>query len=78
MTAREIKIGGRYHVKVSGRIVPVEVVSTFEYSVRNGSGYAGVAGRSYRDGWNCRNIATGRMIKVRSPQKFRGEVPATA
>jgi hypothetical protein len=65
MRAREIKIGGVYLAKVSGRVVPVKVLKvTTRYLHPN----------RWRDQWRCVNTVTGREITVRSPQRFRKEV----
>ena len=68
MTAKQIELNGKYHVKVSGNVVPVQVVRTFGYTTGRGSRM------QCRDGWVCRNLKTGREIKVKSPQKFRSVV----
>lgn len=60
MKANEVKIGAVYTAKVSGRVVPVEVLNMYE------SG-----GRKI---WACRNMDTGRTIEVRSPLRFRKPV----
>jgi hypothetical protein len=63
MFARHIRVGGVYAAKVSGQIVPAKVVKSHE-SFANG--------RS-KTTWTCENLFTGRLISVRSCQRFRHE-----
>jgi hypothetical protein len=66
MKSKEIEVGKAYLVKVSGSVVPVRVTGLFGYTVGRGSR------EQFRDGWTGINTLTGRTVKVRSPQKFRG------
>lgn len=68
MKAKDIQVGRSYLVKVSGSVVPVRVTGLFGYTIGRGSR------EQFRDGWTGINVTTGRAVKVRSPQKFRGEV----
>ena len=64
MKAAEIQVGQVYAVKVSGRVVPVKVLDMYERW----------AGDRVRNVWSCRNEVTGRVIEVKSAQKFRHPV----
>lgn len=55
MRKAEVEIGGRYLAKVSGNVVPVEVIAVHHLG-----------------GWLCKNTQTGRTIRVKSAQRFRG------
>lgn len=66
MKGTDIKIGGIYTAKVSGAIVPLEVLHYQEGEVRAPGGRW-----QTRRTWTCRNTITGRTIKVRSAQRFR-------
>jgi hypothetical protein len=66
MKAKDIAVGGTYLAKVSDSVVPVRVTGTFGYTVGRG------VNQQFRDGWTAVNTTTGRAIKVRSPQRFRG------
>ena len=63
MKAKEIEIGGRYIAKVSGKLVPVRVMSITKRS-QFGSGRTGTR-------YLCQNEKTGRTIEVGSPMRFR-------
>jgi hypothetical protein len=67
MRGSQITIGGVYLAKVSGKIVPVRVLSKYEHFYRGG--------RSH-DAFICENMTTGRKIRVRSVQRFRSQVSA--
>ncbi len=79
MKGSEIKVGGRYVAKVSGRLVPVRVTGTRERATmrRTGGDYtrAGYEATT-RLAWDCVNETTGRAVVVKSAQRFRGEVVA--
>ncbi len=62
MKAKEIEIGGTYVAKVSGRLVQIRVSATREVT----QGRTGA-----RTVWDAVNLATGRKIVIRSPQRFR-------
>ena len=70
MLAKQIKIGGIYTAKVSGKLTSVRVVDIRE--VTRSMGYGSRTATVY----DCINVATGRGITVRSPQRFRSEVAA--
>src|SRR5262245_40869797 len=62
MKANEIKVGGRYTMKVAGNVVVVRVDAIreqFDYRDRS------------RTVYNCTNLKTGRKVTARSPQRFR-------
>lgn len=65
MKKEDVKVGGKYKMKVSGRIVPVRVEN-----IREMSGFRGRTQTVY----DCTNLATGRACKAHSAQKFRGSV----
>lgn len=67
MKAKEIQVGQMYTAKVSGKVVPVRVLSIDTQDV---------FGRQ-RTSYRCRNSRTGREIIVRSPQKFHCDYPST-
>lgn len=64
MKAVQIQVGQSYTAKVSGRVVPVLVLSK-EESFSTGKS---------RTIWHCRNEKTGREIVIRSAQRFRNLV----
>lgn len=67
MKAKDIELGHRYLIKVSGKVVPVLVIGRSERitpSAPNG-----------RDVWCCLNTETGKTIRVKSCQRFRGMAP---
>lgn len=55
----EVKVGGVYMAKVSGRVVPVEIKARSQ----NGGG------------WQALNRETGFYIHIKSAQRLRGEAP---
>ena len=61
MTTADIAIGGTYTAKVCGKLTTVQVLERRE----NGLG---------RSWWVCLNIATRRIVALKSPQRFRSEV----
>lgn len=65
MRSNEISENRQYWAKVSGKVVAVLVLEQTGRMTRSGM---------FRDAWWCRNISTGRRIKVLSPQRFRGPV----
>lgn len=81
MKAKEIKVGGRYAAKVSGKLTTVRVDAIREIARVCGTNYDG--SRKCRDAmiYDVTNLATGRRTTFRSAQKFRGEAsekPKTA
>ena len=64
MKLREIKVGGRYLAKVSGRPCVVQVVALQEME-----GLRGVLTRI-----QAVNEATGRRITIRSPRRLQARV----
>lgn len=64
MKGSEIREGGVYLVKVSGKVQKVVVRHAFRRLGTNGIGA--------RTQWSCENLATGRTVTVRSAQRFRG------
>lgn len=60
MTAEQLKTGHFYEVKqASGGAVPVMLVSIEKHQ--------------HRTRYNCKNLKTGRMLSVKSAQRFRCE-----
>ncbi len=59
MKAKDIVVGRTYTAKVSGKVVPVKVLSMDDGG---------------RIRWECENTLTKRRIVVKSPQRFRAEV----
>jgi hypothetical protein len=75
MKSAEIQVGSVYLARVGGRVVPLRVTGTFEYSVyAPRRGFSGLRDTTTRTGWTCTNTTTGREIRVRSSQRFRGAV----
>ena len=68
MKGRDIQVLHQYYVKVSGTVVPVRVESLSGRVVQNQTG------ARFFDAWVCRNLRTGRLITVKSAQRFRGPV----
>lgn len=64
MKQSEIKIGNVYMVKVSGAVVPLRVTGMEFYDETS---------PGFRISWFCRNLITGRLIHIRSAQRFRRE-----
>ena len=66
MKLKDVKVGGRYHAKVSGGLTVVRVVEIKQlspaYHLPNGN---------WRTLINAVNESTGRRITVRSPQRLR-------
>ena len=58
MLKKDVKVGKVYAVKVSGKIVPVEIM---EESI-------------YGKGWNGKNLITKRDIRIRTGGKLRVEL----
>jgi hypothetical protein len=57
MRKSQVKVGGRYIAKVSGREVVVRLTSE----------------SAWGSGWNAVNEETGRAVRVRSAQRLRRE-----
>jgi len=71
MKAAEVKIGGVYLAKVSGRLVHLRIDRTDEsLSIRYGGR------RSRRQTWYATNLDTGREVFVKSATRLRREVSA--
>ena len=66
MKAKDIVVGMKVFMKVSGNVVPVRVDS-----IREVSNYKGRSSTVYA----CTNLKTGRPCSARSASKFRGPVP---
>ena len=64
MKKHEIKVGGCYQMKVSGKVVPVKVEN-----IREVTDYKGRSKTIYE----CTNTTTGRTCRAISAQKFRSE-----
>lgn len=60
MKKAEVKRGGKYAAKVSGRICTVQIIGE----------------RAWGTGWNARNLDTNRDIIIKSAAKLRYEVEA--
>ena len=56
MRKKDVRLGGTYAAKVSGRLVPVRIDGPYPY----GNG-----------GWVATNLATGRDVVIRSAQRLR-------
>jgi len=59
MKKSEIKIGHVYNAKVTGKIVPVQIVKANPHG-----------------GWDGKNLATGKAVRIKSAQRLRSEKPA--
>ena len=70
MKKAEIKVGGVYSAKVSGKLTTVRVDSISEVS-----GYVSLKGSTLR--YNVTNLTTGRKTTCRSAAKFRSEFHGT-
>lgn len=68
MKASQIETGKTYTAKVSDRIVKVTVIRIHER-------YDSFSGRTSKR-YECKSLATGRTILVKSAQRFRSEVSA--
>jgi hypothetical protein len=78
MKSAEIQVGGVYLAKVGNRVVPVNVLGTFAWtSNKPNQRYGGIRELAYHTGWIVVNTVTGREIRVRSAQRFRGAVTTT-
>ncbi len=64
MLKKEIKVGGKYSMKVSGKLVTVQVNEIQEYPANYGS-------RRARTVYLCVNLATGKYCRAESASKFR-------
>jgi hypothetical protein len=62
MQKKQIKVGAKYTVKVSGKLTTVTVVRESEYRTCSGA---------FRTKWICTNDRTGRRIDVKSAVRFR-------
>lgn len=69
MKTRDVRIGGHYEAKVSGRIQVIRITSMREVFSPDGS-------RSLGTRFEAVNVATGRAVFVKSPQRLRREVTA--
>ena len=67
MKTSEVKIGGLYEAKVSGKIQVVRITSMREAFTPDGQ-------RSLGMRFDAVNVATGRAIYIRSPQRLRRAV----
>jgi len=65
MKKNEVQIGRTYIAKVADRLQTVEIV-------RDRGETTDYKGKWKHDGWDARNVATGRLIHVRSAQRLRG------
>lgn len=74
MKANEIKQGGIYTAKVSGKITKVKVLAIRETSKFSRSSYSGQS--VYRDAvvYDVTNLSTGRRTTFKSAAKFRAAV----
>ncbi len=70
MKTKDVKIGGLYEAKVSGRIQVVRIDSARERWTPDGQ-------RSLGMRWVATNVRTGRTVAIGSPQRLRREVVAT-
>ena len=59
MKRHEIKIGHVYTAKVTGKIVPVQIVKANPHG-----------------GWDGKNLATGKAVRIKSAQRLRSKKPA--
>ena len=66
MKLSDIEVGGRYHAKVSQRIVVVRVEK-----IEQVPAFSITSGNHFRTRITVVNEATGRRITVRSPQRLR-------
>ncbi len=66
MKTKDVKIGGLYEAKVSGKIQVVRIDSARERWAPDG--------RSLGMRWVATNVRTGRTIAIGSPQRLRREV----
>lgn len=75
MKQSEVKVGGRYVAKVSGRlqIVEVERIASEWDSLAGGRDSYGYRGQM-RWRAHARNVKTGRAVLIRSAQRLRREV----
>lgn len=62
----DVQVGDRFLMRVTRRVVTVEVVAVLpgvEYSRARG-----------HYGWSVRNLSTHRLLEVRSPGRFKSRV----
>ena len=78
MKAKEIKRGGVYLAKVSGKLVRVRVDNIREISRFKRSNYSGQAEYTDKTIWDVTNLTTGRKTTFKSAQKFWGEAKAVS
>lgn len=77
MKQDEIRIGGRYLARISGKVVPVRVEAIRDtLTARRGPSYTGMPRTRLRLVYDVTNLATGRKTTFRSAAKFRGPAPA--
>ena len=67
MKTKDVKIGGLYEAKVSGKIQVVRITAMREAFSLDGQ-------RSLGMRFDAVNIATARAVFIRSPQRLRREV----
>ena len=65
MKESEIKVGGRYTAKVSGKLTTVEVLEKIDVWFFN---------KGFVTQYRCKNLSTGREIRIKSCQRFRSMV----
>ena len=58
MRKAQVRVGGKYTAKVSGRLVTVQLVGE----------------KAWTNGWDAVNLETGRKIHIKSAAKLREEV----
>ena len=72
MKAKDVKIGGTYIAKISGKLTTVRIDrEAGEIRVGRVDSY-----QFRHGGWHAVNVATGRPVRIRTAGKLRG--PATA
>lgn len=74
MLKHDVKIGGNYLIKVSGRLVPVHILRINTWCECVWSFHSGVRtkpGTRVRTHWIAKNLATGREIEIKSAAKLR-------
>jgi hypothetical protein len=66
-----VEIGNIYLVRVSGNLVPVNVVEEVEHHKSKRNPYSGEISWGSRTHWLGKNLKTGRIIEIRSAAKLR-------
>ena len=77
MKKTEIKVGGIYTVKVSGKVVPVRVDAIRKVESYRSSGYQRRRDAYWNDfkrHYDVTNLSTGRKMTFKSAARFRKEV----